>query len=280
MKGKRTFKTSLSCQNSLTNINYGLKAASKLTSKLPTKDQNLSTKLGHETKARHSSFDTLLTEEEMKLVNSACDVSSLFYNDSLISLGSPGLDTLSRVELLKSKRSSVTFNINDKGKNNEEEEDIFDDIISARDEADIFDEIEQESENRPSKLTRRSSMRMSKIFGVGETSTNDLKEQTWKYCHDHSGNILDKPLSQVHGKPYSRTNDKEQEEEDKNIPKGKKRLLNILNGSVPKEEKISVFSKLEKDQLDGSFCAQHFKQFLVDNDMIIPDMMNHSDNNF
>ena len=102
-----------------------------------------------------------------------------------------------------------------------------------------------------------------------EALNNDMKEQAWLYCQQHTNDSSETPYGSKYGTTYinSTGNDAKY-----SLPPGRKKLQRILN-QTNDEPKIAVFSKISKDQVDGSFCAQHFKRFLETNQMMLPTIM-------
>ena len=273
MKGKRrSFRASYSTGQINTRTSQSLKTASRLAAKLPGKDQHLSLKTTPLRNQKLSSFDELLTDEELKLVSSACDMSSLISTqESLIHMGSQ--QDCSRLQASKawkkSKGSSEEEQLIERNDSYDVDED--DEVISAREHPDIFrDTFEDDARSEPTKITQGYSVLPRNFGGAGEASTNDMKEQAWKYCHEHAASILDQPFGSKYGTTYER-NQISNNISHKMAP-GRRKLHKILYDSAP-EENMVHFSKISQDQIDNSFSAQHFKKYLEQNNMAIPSMM-------
>ena len=108
MKGKRSnLRSSLGSLNNKSGLSGSLKTASRIASKLPEKEQRLSAKPNALKNSRPPSFDTLLTEDELKLVTSACDVSRAIPGfDSKMSLFQDENEA-SRLQKSKNNRKTV-----------------------------------------------------------------------------------------------------------------------------------------------------------------------------
>ena len=267
---KSNLRSSISSLTSKFGVSSSIKTASRLASKLPEKEQHLSTKPISLKNSRPASFDMLLTEDELKLVSSACGISKSMetYNSSMSISSVENED--SRLQISKNNRKNVphaSFHFPEPKITALEEED-YEEVISPRGGFDLFNDNEVEIPSSK-KLTRGYSMSVKNFITPEEALNNDMKEQAWLYCHQHSNNVTNSPSRHKYGLSYINTNNREVKSQ---LPSGRKKLQRILDQTTY-EPKIAVFSKISPDQIDQSFSAQHFKRFLEENQMALPTMM-------
>ena len=208
------------------------------------------------------SISGILTQDEMDVISSAYKPTTIEKNKKATApIDKKRKYTKEEIKLLKQTNPNIEISESMVEGDLRREFDPDDEgcVISPRNEIDIFDEDSPLESNKSIIMSKNDS------FIIGSRDS-DIRDQTWIYCHEHKDETLHDS-----GRCYKSTFTPsfDGSEIKTNMTPGRRRLLKIIDENSREEKKVMIKDQ-KLDNLDETFAAQHFREFLINKSMKVP----------